>query len=65
MMTQIETLVPEIAQFIEMDADHWSENEGCVQVADYPVFYIKFDDVVELECEGVILETERYVFKLI
>jgi len=65
MFAQIETLASEIAQFIEMDAQHWNEVEGCVQVADLPVFYTKFDDVVELECEGVIIETERYSFKLV
>lgn len=65
MFSQIEALASEIAQFVEMDAEHFLETEGCVFVADTPVLYTKHDDVVELECDGVIWEVDRFEFRLV
>lgn len=62
MFVDLDDLVDDLTRFVELDADHWRSDEGFIQVADLALFYRKFDDVIEFECEGVVIEAERYCF---
>lgn len=62
MFVALDDLVDDLTRFVELDAQHWDSDEGFIQVADLALFYRKFDDVIEFECEGVVIEAERLDF---
>ncbi|KAA9018277.1 hypothetical protein [Sphingobium limneticum] len=62
MFVALDDLVDDLTRFVELDAQHWDSDEGFIHVADHALFYRKFDEVVQFECEGVIIEAERYDF---
>lgn len=64
MFVALDDLVDDLTRFVELDADHWRSQEGSFQFNDLALFYRKFDDVIEFECEGVVIEAERYVLML-
>ena len=64
MFVSLDDLVDDLTRFVELDADHWRSDEGSFQFDDLTLFYRKFDDVIEFECEGVVIEAERYVLML-
>lgn len=65
MLMMVEEMLPEIGRFVEMDAAHWDSDEGCLQAMGLHLFYRKFDDVLEIECDGIIIETQRYTATLL
>lgn len=62
MFAAFDDLVDDLTRFVELGADHWRSDEGYIEVAGNAFFYRKFDDVVEFECEGVVIEAARYNF---
>jgi hypothetical protein len=62
MFVALDDLVDDLTRFVELDADHWGSDEGFIQVADLALFYRKFDDVIEFECDGIVIEAARYNF---
>ncbi|WP_313392066.1 hypothetical protein [Sphingobium yanoikuyae] len=61
MFVALDDLVDDLTRFVELDAEHWRSDEGFFRALNLPIFYRKFDDIVQFECDGVVVEAVRHI----